>query len=61
MGFDVGVLLINSTTRTDYEHIRKTIINKLKLQDEDMPTFYYMMKGRPKVIRDNCFREIPYS
>ena len=49
MGFEVGVELLNSTTRTNYEHICKTMIKKLNLQDEDVLTFYYMVKGRPKV------------
>ena len=49
LGFDIGVSLLQSTTRTDFEIIRNKIINKCKLEDEDVPTFYYMTKGRPKV------------
>ena len=48
-GFHIGVSLLQSTTRTDFENIRKKIIDNLKLESEDVPTFYYMTKGRPNV------------
>ena len=49
VGKPLAVSMLMSTTRKDFNNIRKQILETYQLQDHDIPTFYYITKERPNM------------
>ena len=50
-GKEVGVSLLITCAKTDFQHNRYQIIKYFEHKSFDMPTYYYINKHRPKLVK----------
>ena len=49
IGYDISRTMLGSCTRSDFSEIRQTILKSLNLNDNDLPSFYYITLQRLKM------------